>query len=42
MLLKISDVREENKLAEFADLVKKFYGRKNIYLASEILNRKSR
>ena len=40
MLLKISDIREEKKLAEFASLVK-VYGRKNIYLASEILNRKA-
>ena len=40
MLLKISDIREEKKLAEFADLIK-VYGRKNIYLASEILNRKA-
>jgi len=40
MLLKISDIREEKKLAEFADLIKA-YGRKNIYLASEILNRKA-
>ena len=41
MLLKISDIREEEKkLAEFADLVKA-YGRKNIYLASEILKRKA-
>jgi PTS system mannose-specific IIA component len=41
MLLKISDIREENKkLTEFANLVK-VYGRKNIYLASEILNRKA-
>ncbi|TFG93107.1 MAG: PTS sugar transporter subunit IIA [Syntrophobacterales bacterium] len=41
MLLKISDIREEKKdLTEFANLVK-VYGRKNIYLASEILNRKA-
>jgi PTS system mannose-specific IIA component len=41
MLLKISDIREDKKkLAEFANLVK-VYGRKNIYLASEILNRKA-
>ncbi len=41
MLLKISDIREDNKsLEEFANLVK-VYGRKNIYLASEILNRKA-
>ncbi len=40
MLLKISDIRGEKKLAEFADLIK-VYGRKNIYLASEILNRKA-
>ena len=40
MLLKISDIREEKKLAEFADLIK-VYGKKNIYLASEILNRKA-
>ncbi|MDD5724171.1 MAG: PTS fructose transporter subunit IIA [Syntrophales bacterium] len=41
MMLKISDIREEKKkLVEFANLVK-VYGRKNIYLASEILNRKA-
>ena len=41
MLLKISDLRDDKKkLAEFANLVK-VYGRKNIYLASEILNRKA-
>ncbi len=40
MLLKISDIREEKKLTEFADLIKA-YGKKNIYLASEILNRKA-
>lgn len=41
MLLKISDIQKEKiKLGEFANLVK-VYGRKNIYLASEILNRKA-
>jgi len=41
MLLKISDIRDDKtKLNEFANLVK-VYGRKNIYLASEILNRKA-
>ncbi len=41
MLLKISDIRDDQKeLPEFANLVK-VYGRKNIYLASEILNRKA-
>ncbi|MBW2557525.1 MAG: PTS sugar transporter subunit IIA [Deltaproteobacteria bacterium] len=40
MLLKISDIREEKKLTEFAELIK-VYGKKNIYLASEILNRKA-
>lgn len=41
MLLKISDIRDDKtRLNEFANLVK-VYGRKNIYLASEILNRKA-
>jgi PTS system mannose-specific IIA component len=40
MLLKISDIRDEKKLADFANLIK-VYGKKNIYLASEILNRKA-
>jgi len=40
MMLKISDARQEKKLGEFADFIRN-YGRKNIYLASEILNRKA-
>ena len=39
MLMKIPDVREEYELAEFAEFIKE-YGKKNIYLASAILNRK--
>jgi PTS system mannose-specific IIA component len=39
MLLKISTMREETDLREFASFIRD-YGRKNIYLASEVLNRK--
>lgn len=39
MLLKISTMREETDLGEFATFIRD-YGRKNIYLASEVLNRK--
>jgi PTS system mannose-specific IIA component len=39
MLLKISTMREETDLREFANFIRD-YGRKNIYLASEVLNRK--
>jgi len=39
MLLKISDLREEMKLKEFASYLTS-YGKKNIYLASELLNKK--
>jgi mannose PTS system EIIA component len=39
MLLKISDLREEMKLKEFASYLTN-YGKKNIYLASELLNKK--
>ena len=39
MLLKLSDTREKMNLQEFANYIKE-YGRKNIYLASEILNKK--
>jgi PTS system mannose-specific IIA component len=39
MLLKISTMREEANLSEFANFIRD-YGRKNIYLASEVLNRK--
>jgi len=37
MLLKL-EVRKEKKLAEFAFFIRD-YGRKNIYLASEVLNK---
>jgi mannose PTS system EIIA component len=40
MLLKISDSREGMKLKEFASYLKE-YGKKNIYLASELLNKKT-
>ncbi len=40
MLLKLSDVKEETTLAEFACFIKE-YGKKNISLASEILNKKA-
>jgi PTS system mannose-specific IIA component len=39
MLLKLSDTREKMNLKDFANYIKE-YGRKNIYLASEILNKK--
>lgn len=39
MLLKVPNARTEMKLAEFADSIAE-YGRKNIYLASAILDRK--
>jgi PTS system mannose-specific IIA component len=39
MLLKLSDTREKMNLQDFANYIKE-YGRKNIYLASEILNKK--
>ena len=40
MLLKLTDIREKMNLQDFANHVKD-YGRKNIYLASEILNKKA-
>jgi PTS system mannose-specific IIA component len=40
MLLKLSDTREKMNLKDFANYIKE-YGRKNIYLASEILNKKA-
>ena len=40
MLLKIPDMRRKKKLVEAADFIKD-YGKKNIYLASELLNRKA-
>lgn len=40
MMLKIPDMRRKNKLVESADFIKD-YGKKNIYLASELLNRKA-
>ena len=40
MLLKVPGTREEMPLGEFADFIAE-YGRKNIYLASAILNRKA-
>ncbi len=39
MLLKLSEIREKEDLPEFAYLIKD-YGRRNISLASEILNKK--
>lgn len=39
MLLKVSDTRGEINLSEFADSIAE-YGKKNIYLASAILDRK--
>jgi PTS system mannose-specific IIA component len=39
MLLKLSDLREKMKLPDFAKHIRD-YGRKNIYLASEILKKK--
>jgi PTS system mannose-specific IIA component len=38
MLLKVSDLKGEKNLGEFASLTRD-YGKKNIYLASEVLNR---
>jgi PTS system mannose-specific IIA component len=40
MLLKIADMRQKMNLQDFAHYIKD-YGRKNIYLASEILNKKA-
>jgi len=40
MLLKLSDLQEEKDLYRFAETVRN-YGIKNIYMASEILNRKA-
>ena len=40
MLLKLSEVKEETTLQEFASFIKD-YGKKNIYLASEILSKKA-
>ena len=40
MLLKITDMRQKMNLQDFALYIKD-YGRKNIYLASEILNKKA-
>lgn len=40
MLLKLTDIREKMNLQDFANYIKD-YGRKNIYLASEILNKKA-
>ncbi len=40
MLLKIPDMRRRRKLVESADFIRD-YGKKNIYLASELLNRKA-
>jgi len=39
MLLKLADIREKMNLQDFANYIRD-YGRKNIYLASEILNKK--
>ncbi len=39
MLLKIAEIREEKTLADFAESIKD-YGKKNIRLATEILNKK--
>ncbi len=39
MLLKLSEIREGVSLQEFAVMIRE-YGMKNIYLASEILNKK--
>ncbi|MCX5832915.1 MAG: PTS fructose transporter subunit IIA [Deltaproteobacteria bacterium] len=38
MLLKVSDLKGEKNLGEFASLIRE-YGKKDIYLASEVLNR---
>ena len=40
MMLKISERQEDMTLGDFADYIRN-YGKKNIYLASEILNRKA-
>jgi PTS system mannose-specific IIA component len=40
MMLKISERQQDRNLGEFADFIRN-YGKKNIYLASEILNRKA-
>jgi len=40
MLLKLTDIREKMNLQDFANYIKE-YGKKNIYLASEILNKKA-
>ena len=40
MMLKISERQKNMNLGEFADFIRN-YGKKNIYLASEILNRKA-
>jgi PTS system mannose-specific IIA component len=40
MMLKISERQEDMSLGGFADFIRN-YGKKNIYLASEILNRKA-
>jgi hypothetical protein len=38
MLLKLSDLKGEKNLGEFASLIRD-YGKKNIVLASEVLSR---
>lgn len=40
MMLKLSEIKEEMSLNEYACMIKE-YGRKNISLASEILNKKA-
>lgn len=40
MMLKITDERDKRELNDFADFIRN-YGKKNIHLASEILNRKA-
>lgn len=40
MMLKIPDEREKRDLYSFADFIRS-YGKKNIHLASEVLNRKT-
>ena len=39
MMLKLSDIKEDMNLRDFASFISE-YGKKNIYLASEILNKK--
>jgi len=39
MLLKLTDIREKMELQDFANYIRD-YGKKNIYLASEILSKK--